>query len=123
MGAYKGLLYQLHYSIPLNQRIHLHCFTGDRQVMRMWIEKFPRIKFGYTRAVRDFNDEQIAAVKEMDEDRLMLETDAPYFHFTGFKDSTPSFIGMVAALVARIRGVDVRQILTATTANARNLYQ
>jgi TatD DNase family protein len=123
MGAYQSLLYQLHALIPSTQRIHLHCFTGDRRVMQQWIDKFPGIKFGYTRAVRDFNEDQLAAVKEMDEDRLMLETDAPYFHFHGFRNSTPSFIGMVAELVAKIRCVDIRRILRVTTANARNLYQ
>ena len=59
------------------------------------------------------------------EDRLLLETDAPYMAPVPFRgkrcDST--MIAYTAARIAEIRGVSVEELLAATAANARRLFR
>jgi len=68
--------------LPRNYRIHRHCFTGDWREGQNWLQRFPSSFIGVTplvtqhggraTAVRDF-------VKHVPLDKLLLETDSPYF--------------------------------------------
>jgi len=68
--------------LPRNYRIHRHCFTGNWRDGQLWLHKFPSSYIGVTplvtqrggraTAVRDF-------VTHVPLDKLLLETDSPYF--------------------------------------------
>ena len=68
--------------IPRNYRIHRHCFTGGWLEAQTWLTKFPNSYIGLTPIVtfrnsRGFGPREVA--KYVPLDRLLLETDAPYF--------------------------------------------
>lgn len=57
-------------------------------------------------------------------DRLLLETDAPYLtpHPHRGKRNEPAYLTYVAQRIAELKGVTVKQIAKATTANAQRLF-
>ncbi|KAH3690041.1 hypothetical protein DPMN_191788 [Dreissena polymorpha] len=57
-------------------------------------------------ARRDFSEGSKMALRRIDGGRLLLESDAPYFPAAGEELSSPSFIGVTAREVAKIRGGD-----------------
>ncbi len=62
-------------------------------------------------------------LRAVTDDRLLLESDAPYFPLTERGHySTPALIGMTANEVAQIRHDTLSDILRPTTENARQLY-
>lgn len=106
-----------------DQSIHLHCFTGNSYVLRRWLEVFPRTYFGFTNKVKKFDQDQIEALCEIDENRLLLESDAPYFPMEGRRVSSPSQLYVLAEAMAEHRQLTVERMLEVTVANARHLYQ
>ena len=103
-------------SIKQTQLIHFHCFTGSYQVAQTWLKNFPNTYFGFTRIGSHSN-----ALPRLPLNRILLETDAPYFKFNN-RDSTPHDIGQVAHQIAPVCNVDWEYLLEVTTNNARNLY-
>lgn len=109
--------------VPRTQPIHLHCFTGDVETVKRWVSRFWRAHFGFTRLAAQFDKNQKAGLRAVTDDRLLIESDAPYFPFTGTGHySTPALIGMTANEVAQIRQSTLSDILRLTTENARQLY-
>jgi TatD DNase family protein len=105
-----------------DQKIHLHCITGNANIVKQWLDVFPRTYFGFTNLVRSFGPEQIEALQAVPDDRLVIETDAPYFPVAGWKDSAPSQIGFTAGSVAERRGGSRAELLSLTTDNGKTLY-
>ena len=103
--------------------MHLHCFTGDSTTVKCWTRDFPNCYFGFTAFVSSFAKAQIKALREVPENRLLLETDSPYFPVTeGYRPNTPAFIGDVAVLVAGRLGLALERLLDVTADNTRRLY-
>jgi len=117
------LLYQLKGVVPRDQRIHVHCFHGGVETVKLWIETFPNAHFGYTPLVSSASQDAKTALRQMEDHRILLETDAPYFKTKEARFSTPAFLGVAAASVAHIRGQDPETILQLTAANGRRLYR
>ncbi|XP_033761647.1 putative deoxyribonuclease TATDN2 [Pecten maximus] len=80
--------------VPLEQKIQLHCFSGTEEVIRVWLERFPNTYFSLSGMVAKFSDVQRRAVKSIPADRLLLETDAPYFPLAMY----PRYEGISASL-------------------------
>jgi len=57
-------------------------------------------------------------------ERMVLETDAPYLTPTPFRGTRndSSYIPLIAAKVAEIKGLDIEEVAATTTANARKLF-
>ena len=108
--------------VPATQKIHLHCFTGTRLVLKTWTDSYPGTYFGVTRTAVHFDEEQKAALREVAADKLLLETDAPYFPVPGQSASAPNHLGATAGVVVKIRGGSVEQLLRTTVQNARQCY-
>ena len=125
--AILSLMYQLvsHPNVHKEQLIHLHCYTGTKTTMDLWLERFPNTYFGFTSVVRLFQPtdlDQMASVCNVSPSRILLETDAPYFAPAGYKRSTPALIGTTASCVANVTNRDWRDVLRQATANAERLY-
>ncbi|XP_041484428.1 putative deoxyribonuclease TATDN2 [Lytechinus variegatus] len=106
-----------------HQRVHLHCFTSDVSMVHAWNEAFPHCYFGITGKVRSFNEDQLAALREIPLNRLLLETDSPHLKLhPGCTYNTPYYLGDVGYYVARARGVPLAEIIGATYTNAQRLY-
>lgn len=71
------------------QTVHGHCFAGRLEVVQLWIGVLPFAKFGFTGMIRGFSDLQIRGLQEVPRERLLFETDGPYFPAGNFPVSTP----------------------------------
>lgn len=121
--AFLLLLHFLKKYVRPHQPLHLHCFTGNSYVLDRWLEVFPRTYFGFTNRVRSFNRHQIEALCRIDENRLLLESDAPYFPIEGATVSSPSQLYVLAETMAIHRQLTAERVLEITLNNARHLYQ
>ncbi len=105
-----------------------HCFTGDVAQMRAYVAR--GLHVGVTGWVCDERRGQAlqAAVPEIPEDRLLLETDAPWLVPRDLRPrpaggrNEPRFLPHVCAAVARLRGAAPEAIAAVTTANAERLF-
>jgi TatD DNase family protein len=119
-----SMFYQMHWCVPQDQSIHLHCFDGSSSDYRQWAKHFPNVYMGLTNKVsgEKFGDAERKAVRLVRKERSLVETDAPYFAPKGTKCSTPGCIGITVKEVARIRGEAYEEVLAATLENGRRLY-
>jgi len=69
-------------------------------------------------------DDLRAAAALVREDRLLIETDAPFLTPMPYrgKDNQPAWIGYTAAMLAEARGWDMARVMAVTTANARRAF-
>ncbi|XP_062566611.1 uncharacterized metal-dependent hydrolase YabD-like [Saccostrea cucullata] len=104
------------------QKIHVHCFMGRADVVRTWLRKFPNTYFGVTAAVRAFDHEQLEGLQAIPHNKLLLETDAPYFPLGGAIVSTPAYLGEVAAYLSVHLNMRPPELMRTTVMNARKLY-
>lgn len=120
--VYSTVLMHLKGRVRRDQAIHVHCFTGNKDIVKSWLEEFPRTFFGITRIVQNFTRDQLEGIRAVDDERILLETDAPYFGFRSLKHTAPNTIGMTAEVVAKARNSSATHLLLVSTANAMHLY-
>ena len=120
--VYSTVLMHLKGQVRRDQAIHVHCFTGNKDIVKSWIGEFPRTFFGFTKIVQSFTKDQLEGLRAVDDERILLETDAPYFGFPGIKHSAPNAIGMTAEVVAKARNTSTMHLLLVSTTNAAHLY-
>jgi TatD DNase family protein len=100
----------------------MHCFTGDAQQAREALDLGFHLSFG---GVLTFNNaeavRQAAAI--VPDDRLLVETDAPYLAPVPHrgKRNEPAFMVETVRKLALVRGVEVEHIAEVTTRNFERL--
>ena len=104
------------------QKIHVHCLMGRSDVVKTWLRKFPNTYFGVTAAVRAFDQKQLEGLQAIPLNKLLLETDAPYFPLGGAMVSTPAYLGEVAAYLSVHLNMRPPELMRTTVRNARKLY-
>ncbi|XP_060555212.1 uncharacterized protein LOC132716073 [Ruditapes philippinarum] len=104
------------------QKIHLHSFGGTVEQVVGWLEAFPNCYFGFSDRVTYFDKYQVAALQRVPDNRLLLETDAPYFKKNAAKASTPAFLGDIGDVVSKHRGTSLPETMRLTTRNGQDLY-
>jgi TatD DNase family protein len=104
-------------------RAVLHCYTGGRELamkavaLGLYVGFTGILTFKKTDALR-------ALAAELPEDRILVETDAPYLapgKFRG-KRNEPSYVVETAKVLADTRGVSVEEISRQTTENFFRLF-
>ena len=101
----------------------LHCFTGSVETAKEIIKLGMYIGLGgavtFKNAVKP-----VEVAKIVPEDRLVLETDAPYMSPVPFrgKRCTSLLIPYTAQKIAEVRNTEVQALLDATDRNARELF-
>ena len=101
----------------------LHCFTGSVETAREILKLGMYIGLGgavtFNTAVKP-----VEVAKIVPEDRLVLETDAPYMSPVPFrgKRCTSLLIPYTAQKIAEVRNTEVQALLDATDRNARELF-
>lgn len=104
-------------------RFQLHCFSSDQAVLDRALALEAMISFTgnvtYSKGTLD------DVVRGVPDNRLMIETDAPYLTPVPHrgKRNEPSYVRLVAEKVAAIRGTTLDAIKEMTTANARRFFQ
>ena len=115
--------------VPTDWPIHRHCFTGGWEKASLWLDMYRGSKIGITGIVTFQAKVQVKEmVRKIPLDRLLLETDAPYF-LPARVDRTkypwnctlPGHIIHVAAQVAAIKGVTLRTVLEQNLINVHNI--
>ena len=100
-----------------------HCFTETAEVARAALDLGFYVSFSGIvtfKTAQDLRD--IAAWMPLD--RLLIETDSPYLAPVPHRGKTnnPSFVPLVAAQIAQVRGCSVEEIASASTANCERLF-
>lgn len=101
----------------------VHCFSGSVEMAKEVIKLGMYIGLGgavtFKNAVKP-----VEVAKYVPEDRLLLETDAPYMTPVPFrgKRCTSLHIPYTAEKIAEIRGIDTQYLLDITDKNARKLF-
>ncbi|XP_046571315.1 uncharacterized protein LOC124279539 [Haliotis rubra] len=108
--------------LPPQQPVHVHCFTGGEETVQEWLKAFPRAYFGFTGRVQGFKSGQVAGLRAVPGDRLLLETDSPYMPPKGYRVNSPALLCLIGDMVAGKRGMSTKELLVATTANAAQLF-
>ena len=116
--------------VPSDWPIHRHCFTGGWEEASLWLKRYPASKIGITGIV---TYERVTTVREVVRniplDRILLETDAPYFlpsrvdrNRFPWNCSLPGHVIHVAAQVASIKEVPLRTVLEQNLMNVHDIY-
>ena len=99
--------------LPKNYRIHLHCFNSHWQNCKMWMEKYPNLKVGFTPMITyEKNRHLHEVVREIPLERVLLETDSPYFLPRQEPNSQsgishPGYVIHTAAQIALLKNVPI----------------
>ncbi len=102
----------------------VHCFAGNTE----WMEIFAELGafFGVGGMLTFKRSDNIReVVMQMPEDRILLETDAPYLAPVPFrgKPNVPEYLPLVAYKLAEMKGRPVEKIAGMTTGNAFRLFK
>lgn len=107
-------------------RIHgiMHSFTGEWETAEQALQLGMYISFAGMVTFKNAEDLRAVAVR-VPEDRLLIETDAPYLTphpHRGQRPNQPCMVRHTAACLAECRKVPLEQLVEATTANARRVF-
>jgi Tat protein secretion system quality control protein TatD with DNase activity len=100
----------------------VHSFTGGSDLVDRWESRYPNVFFGLSLAVRGFSAKQKAGVKALPPNKLLLESDSPYFPPPGARHGDPQYLYEVAALVGEIRGCSPEEVIGQSVRNGCRLY-
>lgn len=101
----------------------IHCFTGDAAAAREFLALGFHISFS---GILTFKN--AAAIREaaqiVPDDRVMVETDAPYLAPDPYrgKRNEPAYLVRTLEVLARVRGVDTAALATMISVNAGRLF-
>jgi TatD DNase family protein len=101
----------------------LHCYTGGAELARCGLELGLYVSFSGILTFKKSNAlRDIAQAVPLD--RLLVETDAPYLapgKYRG-KRNEPAYVVETAAALAKVKGISLEELASATTENFFRLY-
>jgi TatD DNase family protein len=102
----------------------MHCFTETWEVARAALDLGFHISFSGIVTFKNARDLKDVACR-VPLDRVLIETDSPYLAPVPYrgKRNQPAYVPHVAAEIARLRGVSVDDIASATTSNFFRLFK
>lgn len=114
--------------VPQDWKIHLHCYTGSSEFATRFRKEFPNLFIGMTAVVtfaKATNIHELAF--DVPLDKLLLETDAPYFVPSQVADrrnkwSNPGMAIFTAQRIAEIKGIALDEVLEAARKNTTTMY-
>ncbi|XP_030062415.1 3'-5' RNA nuclease TATDN2 [Microcaecilia unicolor] len=114
--------------VPRDYKIHRHCFTGSYNVIEPFLLEFPNMAVGFT-ALLTYPSayEAREAVRKIPLERIIVETDAPYFLPRQVPKRTCRFSHPGLALhtvgeIARLKGLPISSVLAVLRQNTKQLY-
>ena len=106
-----------------NSKVVFHCFSGSPEFAMECIKEGWYIALGgvvtFKNAVKAKDTAKIIPL-----DRLLLETDSPYLTPVPYrgKENQPAYVKYVAEEIAKLRDIDVEEIMTNTSKNAESVF-
>ncbi|XP_037657731.1 putative deoxyribonuclease TATDN2 [Choloepus didactylus] len=114
--------------VPSDYKIHRHCFTGSYPVIEPLLKHFPNMSVGFT-AVLTYSSawEAREALKQIPLERIIVETDAPYFLPRQVPKSLCQYAHPGLALhtvreIARVKDQPLSHTLATLRENTNRLY-
>uniref|UniRef100_A0A7N9AWM1 TatD DNase domain containing 2 n=2 Tax=Mastacembelus armatus TaxID=205130 RepID=A0A7N9AWM1_9TELE len=114
--------------VPREYKIHRHCFTNSYPVIEPFLTEFPNLYVGFTALITyssatDARD----AVRQIPLNRIVLETDAPYFLPRQVSKDICQFshpgLGIhTLQELSLLKGEDMATVLTTIRNNTTQLY-
>ncbi len=104
-----------------NRAGDVHFFAGDWAVAKQFLDLGFTLSFtGVLTFAHDYDE----VIKNTPLDRLLIETDAPYAAPVPYrgKRNEPSYIGLVAARIAEIKGLPEPEVAAALLANTAKIF-
>ncbi|QTQ13553.1 TatD family hydrolase [Treponema parvum] len=105
----------------------IHCYSYDLKAAKVFVGRgwYIALGGGVTYAKKAKMSELVDIVRYIPEDRLLLETDAPYLAPVPFrgKPNTPNFINLTYDFIAGIRGVKTEYLCDLVDNNCRALFK
>lgn len=100
----------------------LHCFTGGRELMEAALRRGWYVSLSGIVTFKRFDEHDL--VRAIPDDRLLIETDAPYLAPVPHRGrrNEPGYVADTCAVVAGIRGVDPEALAETTGRNATALF-
>ncbi|MEZ4414381.1 MAG: TatD family hydrolase [Gemmatimonadota bacterium] len=100
----------------------LHCFTGGEALLEAALEAGWYLGYGGIATFRNFSGHELLC--RVPEDRLLIETDAPYLAPVPMrgKRNEPAFLPYALERIAEVRGVRADDLARHTSANAARLF-
>ncbi len=101
-----------------------HAFTGSVETYRR-IAALTGFKVGIGGVVTFKNAGIAKTVSQIPLEDIVLETDSPYLTPAPFrgKRNESGYIPLIAAKVAEVKGIDIKEVAEATTENAEKLFK
>ncbi|MFB6225491.1 MAG: TatD family hydrolase [Candidatus Paceibacteria bacterium] len=116
----------LHAHTTSDMPIVLHCFTGNVEWARRFLDAFPNLMISFSGIVtfrKNVEDIQQAA-RSVPQDRMLAETDSPYLApepYRGKQNDTRNLTYVIQKL-AELQGVSFSAIDSQLDANARTIF-
>lgn len=107
-----------------NVRGVVHCFTGDYEAARHYLELGFYLSF--TGIITFKNADPLRdVVRRVPLDRILVETDSPYLTPVPYrgKRNEPAYVRLVAETVAQVKGLPLEDVARVTTENVRELFR
>ena len=104
-------------------RFVVHCYAGNAEYLQRFLELGAYV--GVTGMATFKAAENIREnLRGIPDDRLLIETDSPYLAPVPFRgrENTPGLVALVAAAVAKVRGMELEALAALTASNACNFY-
>ena len=101
----------------------LHCFTGNLEQANLMIDQGWYLGIGGIITFKNAGDLR-EVVQQVSLNHLLLETDAPYLAPVPYrgKPNAPQYIPVIAAALAKLKGVGIEEVAAITTRNAEKLF-
>ncbi|MBU9888587.1 MAG: TatD family hydrolase [Candidatus Omnitrophica bacterium] len=121
--AYDALTDLLEAAAPPPYRGVLHCFSSDAVTLKKFVDLGFYIAFGGALTYKK-NEALREACKACPQDRLLLETDAPYLAPQSRRGqrNEPCYLVETAERAAELHGMSVESMAALTTRNAERLF-
>jgi TatD DNase family protein len=122
--AYKEIKEQIQSELSSPVKGLLHCFSSDKETMKEFLDLGFYISFAGPLTYKK-NDALREAFKACPEDRLLLETDAPFLppQSQRGKRNESSFLIETAETGAGIRNISLEELGRITSENAKRLFR
>ncbi|XP_041638983.1 putative deoxyribonuclease TATDN2 isoform X2 [Cheilinus undulatus] len=114
--------------VPRDYKIHRHCFTNSYSVIKPFLTEFPNLYVGFTALITyPKATEARDAVCQIPLNRIVLETDAPYFLPRGVGKNVCEFShpGMgihTLQELSRLKKEDIATVFSTVRDNTTHLY-
>ena len=127
--AEEDMLEILSSTVPRDWHLHLHCFTGSPEMAKKFLKTFSNLYIGICGNVTHESSPVQAIAAMVPLERMLLETDAPYMvprnlpkHFHSNKFSHPSLAFYTAKQIAKIRHINIAEVLKSLRENTKTMY-